>query len=115
MSRLVLGADRVRRKFGKLKTTLKTEVDKANHRSGRDIERIAKVLHPGDGSTRAEIEARQLPDGSTLVDFGSKAKVTEGDQGPRPFVNPTLKVTRKKSRNRVRYAVRKSVKATFGG
>lgn len=115
MSSSVRGAERVRRRLGELTAAVKREVDKANAKSGAEMERIAKVLHPGDGANRAAINSRPLPDGSTLVDFGPKAKVTEGNRGPRAFVNPTLKVTEKKRTSRARYAVRKAVKEVFGG
>jgi len=111
----VIGADKVRRRLSKLKQNVREEMAKANKRSGEELIRIARILHPGDGSTKAEIKGTQNPDGSYLADFGSKAKVTEGDKGPRPFVNPALSVTRKSNRGRQRRAVNKAVKDSFNG
>jgi hypothetical protein len=76
--------------------------------------RLAKVLHPGDGENRAAITSTENADGSILVDFGAKAKVTEGDSGPRPFVNPVLSVIRKRVGGRYRNAVNRAVKDVFG-
>lgn len=111
----VIGADRVRARLGKLRAAVAAEVGKANHLSGAELVRIARVLHPGDGSTRAEIIGTANADGSYKADFGSKAKVTEGEKGPRPFVNPALVVTRKKHKARGRRAVNKAVKQVFNG
>ena len=115
MSRAVIGADVVRAKLAKLKATMPKNVGEANRKSGEELVRIMRILHPGDGSTRAEIEGTANADGSYLVDAGSKAKVTEGNRGPRPFVNPALKVTRKKHAARAKRAARKAVKDAFGG
>lgn len=111
----VIGADRVRRKLARLKRLAGPELAKANERSGEYILRLARVLHPGDGATRAQLKGTALSDGSYLVDFGDKAKVTEGRRAPRPFVNPALKVARKPNRARARRAVNKAVKKAFAG
>lgn len=115
MSRTVIGADRVRRKLTALKKTVKREVDRANEISGGELIATARILHPGDGSTKAGIHGQVRADGSYLADFGDKAKVTEGDRGPRPFVNPALKVLRKRHSNRAKRAVNKAVKQAFSG
>jgi hypothetical protein len=114
MASNVRGADRVRGRLRELQRAVERETTKANRRSGEDMVRMAKAIHPGDGSTRADIEGRANPDGSYTVDFGDKAKVTEGDRGPRPFVNPVLKVLRKKISARYRRAINKAVRDTFG-
>lgn len=108
------GVNRVRGKFAHLKTTVHQEAAKANKRSGNELIRLARVLHPGDGETLAQIQGTANPDGTYLADFGDKAKVTEGDKGPRPFVNPALKVTRKKHRSSMKRAMNKAVKRAFG-
>lgn len=118
MTKSVIGADRVRKKLSKLKKTMHSEFSRANQRDGEDLVRLARVLHPGDGETRAEIKGTVVPDETGnpdgyLVDFGSKAKVTEGDRGPRPYVNPALKVARKTMRNRGRRAASQAVRKAF--
>lgn len=114
MTRTVIGADRVRRKLSALKAAVDSEIALANTRSGEDLIRGARILHPGDGSTKAEIRGTANADGSYLASFGSKAKVTEGDRGPRPFVNPVLRYYRKRFSGRYRRAVNKAVKRVFG-
>ncbi|WP_353475520.1 HK97 gp10 family phage protein [Salipiger sp. H15] len=117
----VIGADKVMRKLSKLERRVKDQVDAANRKSGEELVRTAKVLIPmgadveKDGRERDKITGTQNPDGSYLVDFGPKSKVIEGDRGPRPFVNPALKVLRKKHGARVRRAVNKAVKESFSG
>jgi len=113
MSRYVQGADEVMAKIKRLSVAAPIEVAAANHRSGEELIRIARILHPGDGSTKAQITGTANANGSYLADFGDKAKVTEGRSGPRPFVNPALNVTRKKHRNRARRALRKAVQNAF--
>lgn len=111
----VIGADRLRRRLRSLKKNVADDIEKSNERTGKEMVRIARLLHPGDGETRDDIQGQSNADGSYLVDFGDKAKVTEGDRGPRPYVNPTLSVMRDKARRRMRYAVNKAVKRTFNG
>ncbi|WP_110815728.1 hypothetical protein [Pseudoroseicyclus aestuarii] len=90
------------------------EVDAANAKSAQELARIARVLHPGKGEHKADITVTPQDDGH-LVDFGAKAKVTEGDRGPRAFVNPALKVSRKRHRNRAKRAMKKAVARVFTG
>lgn len=110
----VEGADRVRRKLSKLDDRIMKHVAKANQDSGRELIRIARVLHPGDGENRAAIQGTANSDGSYFCDFGPRAKVTEGDNAPRPFVNPALSVTRKKHGARAKRALNKGVKEAMG-
>lgn len=120
MSRNVIGADRVRRKLTRLKKTVDEELAIVNERNGKDLIRIARILHPGDGSTRADIkgsvvtDAAGNPDGY-LADFGALSKVTEGESGPRPFVNPARQWLRKRIKGRVRRGINKAVKRAFNG
>lgn len=117
----VIGADKVMRKLSKLERRVKQEVDAGNRKSGEELVRTAKVLIPvgddvhDDGHERGKINGSQNPDGSYLVDFGPKSKVIEGDRGPRAFVNPALKVLRKRRLNRAKRAVNKAVKESFRG
>ena len=117
----VIGADKVASRFSKLGKRVKAEVDKANKKNGEELVRTSKVLIPvggdvhGDGHERDKIKGTQNADGSYLVDFGPKSKVIEGNRGPRPFVNPALKVLRKKHKGRARRAVNKAVKESFNG
>lgn len=117
----MIGADKVMRKLSKLERRVKDRVDEANRKSGEELVRTAKVLIPvggdvhKDGHERNKITGTRNADGSYLVDFGPKSKVIEGDRGPRAFVNPALKVLRKKHNARSRRAVNKAVKESFNG
>jgi len=117
----VEGADRVMRKLHKLDARIMKHVAAANHKSGAELIRIAKVLIPaggdvqGDGAERDKIVGTANADGSYLCDFGPKSKVIEGENAPRPFVNPALSVTRKKHKARAKRAMSKGVKEAFGG
>lgn len=112
----IIGADRVRRALQKMPDRMKKQVAEANQKSGAELIRIAKVLIPEvSGESRAAIVGTANLDGSYLCDFGPKAKVIEGDRGPRPFVNPALKVTRKRHSARAKRAMNKAVKEAFGG
>jgi hypothetical protein len=103
------------RKLSKLDARILKHVGLANRTSGEELIRIARVLHPGEGANRAAITGTANANGSYLCDFGPKAKVTEGDNAPRPFVNPALAVTRKRHRGRARRALSKGVKEAMGG
>lgn len=111
----VTGAKELQLKLAKLHPRILQQVAKANQASGAELIRIARVLHPGDGANKAAIKGTANSDGSYLCDFGPRAKVTEGDNAPRPFVNPALKVTRKKHTARAKRALNKGVKEAFGG
>lgn len=109
----VLGADRIKRKLRKLPAAVEKHVAKANHASGEELIRIAKILIPAPtGVNRAQIEGSDQENGSYLADFGPKAKVIEEN---RPFVNPALSVTRKKHKARAKRALKAGVKEAFGG
>lgn len=114
-------AERIARKFAALKKRVNKEAGAANKKSGDELIRTAKVLIPtggdvhGDGAERNKIIGTANADGSYLCDFGPKAKVIEGNRGPRPFVNPALAVTRKRHGARAKRAVNKAVKEAFGG
>lgn len=109
----VIGADRVMRALSKLPDRARKHVAAANRKSGDELIRIAKILHPGDGENRAAIIGTANSDGSYFCDFGPRSKVTEGDNAPRPFVNPALSVTRKRHRARAKTAMKKAVKEAF--
>lgn len=111
----VEGADRVMRKLRLLHPRILKQVGDANRASGDELIRIARILHPGDGENKAAIQGTANADGSYLADFGPKAKVTEGESGPRPFVNPALSVTRKKHKARAKRALKRGIKEAFGG
>lgn len=112
----VIGADKVMRKLSRLDRKVKAEVDLANQKSGEELIAISKVLIPKrTGESVKNIKGKRLEDGSYLCDFGEGAKVIEGDLGPRPFVNPALKVSRKRFKARAKRAVNKAVKASFNG
>lgn len=111
----VIGADRVRAKLAMLKKTMPKNIADANRKSGEELIRIARILHPGSGENKASITGTANADGSYLADFGARAKVTEGRSGPRAFVNPALSVTRKKHKARAKRAAAKAIKDAFGG
>lgn len=111
----VIGADKIMRKLSLLDKRVMKHVAKANQASGGELVRTARVLHPGDGENKAAIRGTANADGSYLCDFGPKAKVTEGENAPRPFVNPALAVTRKKHGARARRALKAGVKEAMGG
>lgn len=109
----VRGADRFKRKLARVKKEAPEELVKAHLRSGREVVRIAKVLIPEDtGESREDIVAWHVPEG-VLIQFGPKAKVIEGNRGPRPFVNPALDVTRKRRKNAAKRAVSKVIRKHF--
>lgn len=111
----VIGADKVRRKLSLLDKRIMKHVAAANHASGQELIRIATVLHPGDGENKAAIKGTANVDGSYLCDFGPRSKVTEGENAPRPFVNPALSVTRKKHKARAARALKRGVKEAMSG
>lgn len=117
----VIGADKVMRKLKKTHPAIMKYVREANHKSGAELIRTAKVLIPSggdvhkDGSERDKIRGTANADGSYLCDFGPKSKVIEGNSGPRPFVNPALAVTRKRHAARAKRAMSKGVKEAFSG
>lgn len=81
----------------------------ANRENAAEIVRTAKLLVPSrSGATRAAIVAIQDRPDRILIDFGPKAKVIEGERGPRPFVNPALKFTAAARRKRSLAAVQKA-------
>lgn len=88
---------------------------RANRENAESIVDLAKVLIPqqqsGGGTNRALIRNIAGDDGSQLIDFGPKAKVIEGNRGPRPFVNPALNATKKKRAARNRKAIKDAIKA----
>lgn len=113
MSKTVIGADVVRRKLARLKELAPKNIAEANHKSGEELIRIAKIVIPvKTGTNRALITGTANADGSYLCDFGPKAKVIEEN---RPFVNPALAVTRRKHKARAKRAINKAVKDAFGG
>lgn len=115
MSGVVEGADRVRRAMQRAKVIVPIKQAEANAKSGEELARTARLLHPGDGANRAAIVSIPQGDGSCLVDFGKRAKVTEGDSGPRPHVNPAKDATAKRRGDRMKRAVKAGIKEAFSG
>jgi hypothetical protein len=84
----------------------------ANQDNAESIVDLAQVLIPvRSGTSRAAIRNIAGADGSQLIDFGPKAKVIEGKNAPRPFVNPAMKATSKARKARNRKAIRDAIKA----
>lgn len=105
------GADAISRAFSALAKDAKAEVDKAVQKNGEELVATAKLLIPVvSGESKAAIRGTLQADGSYLCDFGRKAKVIEGERGPRPFVNPALKALRKRHEGRNKRALNKALK-----
>ncbi|MGZ9812659.1 hypothetical protein ACXN5S_19515 [Pseudoroseicyclus sp. H15] len=116
MSRHVTGVRKVQRQLEQLKAKMPGDVARVNRGIADDWARVSRVLHPGDGETKAQIRVTDVPEANgALIDFGDKAKVTEGQRGPRPFINPAKTVMRKRWKARVRRAQKKVVRQVFGG
>ncbi|KZY05268.1 MULTISPECIES: hypothetical protein [unclassified Sulfitobacter] len=98
--------------LGRITPEIEAQFEKANRENAEMIVDLAKVLIPEkSGASRAAIRNLPGPDGSQLIDFGQKAKVIEGNRGPRPFVNPAIQATKKKRTARARKALRDAIKA----
>jgi hypothetical protein len=111
----VEGADRLKRRLQSLPGRVKLRQAAAVARNGEDLISVARVLVPVvEGDARAEIRGGMQGEGY-LADFGSHAKVIEGDSGPRPFVNPALSYTRKRRSGRHRRALKQAMKDVFNG
>ncbi|MGC1497291.1 MAG: hypothetical protein WA790_15890 [Sulfitobacter sp.] len=98
--------------LNKVGPEVEAQFEAANRDNAEMIVDLAQVLIPErSGASRAAI--RNLPgaDGSQLIDFGPKAKVIEGRNAPRPFVNPAMKATAKKRKVRNRKAIKDAIKA----
>lgn len=102
--------------LARLPDAVQAKFDDANRDNAELIVDVAQTLIPErSGASRLAIRNTEVGDGAQLIDFGPKAKVIEGNKGPRPFVNPALKLTVKKRRARNRKAVRDAVKAVANG
>lgn len=98
--------------LNKISPEVEAQFEAANRDNAGMIVDLAQVLIPErSGVSRAAI--RNLPgaDGSQLIDFGPKAKVIEGRNAPRPFVNPAMKATAKARKARNRKAIKDAIKA----
>ena len=62
------------------------------------------------GRSKSEIKNHAAQDGGQLITFGSKAKVIEGESGPRPFKNPAMKSTKARRRARNRKALKTALR-----
>lgn len=107
-----MGFGRAKAMLNKLGPAVKAEFAKANRENAAAIVDLARVLIPErTGASRAMIAAYDAPDGGQLIDFGKKAKVIEGGQAPRPFVNPAMQATKKARKARNRKAIQDAAKA----
>lgn len=110
------GFDKARRFLNQLPDEIEDEFDRANHDNAADLVGVARALIPSPtGTNRALINHFEAPDGGQLVDFGPKAKVIEGKSGPRPFVNPALRATKKTRAARVRAAIKSAIRGAKNG
>lgn len=109
------GGRRTQQRLSSLRRHLLEELEKVNEKSGKEMVRLAKVLIPTNSGASRQAITGQAVEGGYLVDAGPHSKVIEGDNAPRPFFNPALKLIAKKHRNAARRAMRKAVKEQFGG
>lgn len=106
------GFDRVQAMLAKITPAIQEALAKANEENAQEIVDLAKVLIENrTGASRAAIGHIANPDGSQLIDFGKKAKVIEGNRGPRPFVNPAMQATKKSRKERNRKAIRDAARS----
>ena len=110
------GFDKVKRMMRRMPDLVEKHSEMANRESAEDLAAVARALIPSvTGANRAKI--RTFPGEGTghVVDFGDKAKVIEGKNAPRPFVNPALRATKDSRRKRAAKAVRDSIKEAANG
>ena len=110
------GSDKVKRMMRELPSAIEKHAEMANRESAEDMAAVARALIPSvTGENRAKI--RTFPGEGTghVVDFGDKAKVIEGDRGPRPFVNPAIRATKDSRRKRAAKAARDAIKEAANG
>lgn len=98
--------------LGRITPAIEAKFASANQDNAEMIVDLAQVLIPQrTGVSRAAIRNLAGDDGSQLIDFGPKAKVIEGKNAPRPFVNPAMKATSKARKARNRKAIKDAIKA----
>tara|TARA_R100000951_G_scaffold116730_1_gene130203 strand:- start:8611 stop:8949 length:339 start_codon:yes stop_codon:yes gene_type:complete len=106
------GFDRTQRMLRKITPEIEAKFATANRENADQIADLARVLIPKrTGLSAAAIRTIPADNGGQIVDFGKKAKVIEGKNAPRPFVNPAMKATAKARKARNRKAIRDAVKA----
>lgn len=110
------GFDRAKQRVAKLPDAVERHFADANKENAEEIVSLARVLIPVDsGRSRKEISNTAVEGGGQLVNFGRKAKVIEGNSGPRPFKNPAMRSTKPKRRARNKKALKDAIKVTFNG
>jgi len=98
--------------LNRITPAIEAQFAKANRDTAEMIVDLAKVLIPErTGASRAEISNTEVEGGGQLINFGQKAKVIEGESGPRPFKNPAMNLTKTKRRARNRKAIKDAIKA----
>lgn len=103
--------DVIKRMFDRLTPEIRDEVNKAVQKNGDELVKTAALLIPVvSGENKRQIKGTVQEDGGYLADFGPKAKVIEGEKGPRPFVNPALKALRKRHTGRASRALKAAIK-----
>lgn len=106
------GFKATRTMLNRITPEIEAQFAKANQDNAESVVDLAQVLIPTrSGVSRAQIRNLSGGDGSQLIDFGPKSKVIEGNRGPRPFVNPSLKATEKARKARNRKAIKDAIKA----
>lgn len=112
----MLGTDRVKRMLQRLPAECDRHFEQSNRDNAEDLVGVARVLIPNvSGVSRAAINNFDAPEGGQIVDFGVKAKVIEGNRGPRPFVNPALAATKKPRKARNRKALKDAIRSAKNG
>jgi len=110
------GFDATRSMLDRITPQIVEQFAKANRENAEEIVDLAKVLIPErSGENRSAIRNTAMEGGAQLVDFGPKAKVIEGESGPTPFKNRSMKATKKRRSARNRKAIRDAIKAVKNG
>jgi hypothetical protein len=110
------GFDRVAKMLARIGPEVTAHFAEANRLNAEEVVDLAKVLIPQrTGASRAAIGNYATDNGGQLLDFGKKAKVIEGDRGPRAFVNPAMDATKASRKARNKAAMKDVVKALGNG
>lgn len=105
------GFSNTKRLLDKITPEIEAKFATANKENADMVADLARVLIPEvSGSSRLNIRVIPAENGGQIIDFGKKAKVIEGNSGPRPFKNPAMNSTKKKRAARNRKAIRDAIK-----
>lgn len=112
----ITGANKVKGMMRRLPAEIGHHSAMANKDNAEAVASLARVFIPSvTGANRAKIRTFPGEGNGYVVDFGDKAKVIEGRNAPRPFVNPALRATKAERSARARKATRDAIKAARNG